>query len=122
MYKPKHLEHLSMDLDWYTHEHSARQVSMQSSRSGPPAYNLDQLLKRNKGREYKGVHPFCAAEELGEIVTCVIFKRADPIEYFHTLYLCPETQDPETVHKMVISKLGLNEDELQKSLVCRFES
>ena len=121
MHKPKHLDYLSQPLDWYTYEHSTRQVSMQSSRSGPPAYNLDQLLKRNKSREYKGVHPFCAAEEIGEILTCVIFKRADPIEYFHTLYLGPETQEPEKVHNLIMERLDLTENDLQKSLVCRFQ-
>jgi len=125
MYKPPHLAYLSKPIDWYLSEHRIRQSSIGNSRCGPVAYTLDQLLKRNKNREYKGVHPFCGAEELDppEILTCVIFKRIlpdKPTEYFHTLYLGPETMHPELVHNTLLEKLGMTPEQYQASLISRF--
>ena len=125
MFKPPYLAHLSQPMDWYLQEHRHRQSSIGNSRCGPVAYTIDQLLKRNKNREYKGVHPFCGAEELDppEIVTCVIFKRIIqdmPTEYFHTLYLGPETVNPELVHNTLLDRLNLSPEQYQASLVSKF--
>ncbi len=122
MQKPAHLSYLTKDLDWYIQEHKERQKALGQSHSVDPAYNLDQLLKRNKNREYKGVHEFCAAEELGEIVTCVIFKRRTegrPTEYFHTLYFGQDTNQPESVHQQILRRIGLTDETYQKSLIAR---
>jgi hypothetical protein len=115
-----HLNYLSKPLGWYIREHTERQSSMTYSHSGLPCYTIDDLVKRNKHREYKGVHAFCAAEELGETVTCVIFKKTEGHHrnYFHSLYLGPETQTPNEVHELLLKKLGLTESDVQKSLIC----
>ncbi len=122
MQKPPHLQYLRRELDWYIGEHADRQSTMGQSRSVQPAYNINQVLKRNKGREYKGVHHFCGAEEDGELLTCVIFKRTKPglpVEYFHTLYLGPETQNSLEVERLILERLGITVDDVQKSLIAK---
>lgn len=120
--KPAHLQYLRRDLDWYITEHADRQSAMGQSRAVIPAYNINEIVRRNKGRQYKGVHHFCGAEEDGELITCVIFKRdkiGQPVEYFHTLYLGPETQDSARVHQTLLERLGLTEDTYHASLIAR---
>ena len=120
--KPPHLQYLKRDLDWYIAEHADRQSTMGQSRSVIPAYNINEVLRRNKGRQYKGVHHFCAAEEDGELLTCVIFKRDKPgqsVEYFHTLYLGPETQNHVEVERLILERLGITIEDVQRSLIAR---
>src|SRR3989338_2264837 len=122
MEKPKHLEYLSKPLDWYVRDHAARQSGIGDSHSNVPSYNLEQLLKRNNGREYKGVHPYCGADELGEIITCVIFKtdKDGKRDYYHNLYLGPETRYLQRVHSLILEKLGITSEQYQKSQISKF--
>lgn len=120
MQKPPHLSYLSKPLEWYIGEHMERQTGISNSRCGPPARSIEQVLKRNKNREYKGLHAFCAAEEFGEILSCVIFKRTKkdlPTEYFHTLYLGKHTENLEKTHELILGALGISPDDYQKSLI-----
>src|SRR3989338_10029661 len=122
MEKPEHLQYISMPLEWYVSEHNDRQRNLGNSHSRVPAYSLDQLLTRNKDVEYKGVHHFCGAEEMEEILTCVIFKKerkGKQAEYYHVLYLGPETQHSEAVHEKILQRLGLNPDQYQRSLISK---
>lgn len=127
MYKPPHLAHLSRDIGWYVNEHRERQQNLGNSHASPPAYTLDELLRRNRKREYKGVHEFCAADELGEVVTCVIFKtpsqnvtsKQRPAQYYHTLYLGLGTQDPEYIHRQILAALNISPEEYQASLIAK---
>lgn len=75
-YEPAYHAYLSKPIDWYLTENCERQSGIGNQHCGPVAYTIDQLLKRNKNREYKGAHTFCAAEELipPRIIICVIYK------------------------------------------------
>lgn len=120
MQKPPHLSYLTHPLEWYISEHIERQTGISNARCGKPAQSIDEIIKRNKNREYKGLHAFCAAEEIGEILSCVIFKRVKkglPTEYYHTLYLGKDTDNLEAVHEMILDSLGITPDEYQKSMI-----
>ncbi|MCB9358365.1 hypothetical protein H6503_00380 [Candidatus Woesearchaeota archaeon] len=120
MQKPKHLEYLKRPVEWYITDHKERQTHNKRSYSVGAAFSIDELLMLNHNRDYKGIHTFCGAEEDGEIITCVIFKKAGKkTDYYHTLYLGPETQNPGAVEEAILGALGITIDQVQKSLIAR---
>lgn len=99
-------------------DHREKQTSQGRSHSGFPATTIDQLLKFNRNRTYSGVHESCVSET--EIITCVLFKGEN--DYFHTLYMGPETNQPKLIHQRILEKLNIPEEEFlrNKSTIALF--